>query len=521
MYQPREQNGECASGWPEEPRSGARPITVRHADALIIGAGIAGLSVAYQLLKEGRSVIVVDRAQIGARETARSSGHLADALDDHYCELERMHGLEGARRAAESHRAGIESIAVIAGLEGIDCGLRRVDGYLYPASPDHEALLDRELRAAERAGLAVEPVPHVPGVLGGSFALRFRNQAQMDPRAYVAGLAHAVERRGGVIYTERCVAAVREGLPHAVQLDTGEVLEGRVLVVATNTPFHDRLALHTKQAAYRTYHVAIAADQRELGPGLYWDTLDPYHYVRWLDDETLLVGGEDHRVGQGDHALERYARLEAWVRERFRTAGEVRARWSGQILEPMDGLAFIGHSPGSHAHSYVITGDSGNGLTHAALGGLLLADLISGRSSPWAALYDPSRSVRSATALASYAQDNTRVALSYLDWVKPAEEASVAVAPGGGAVVQRGLTKLALSADEQGVRHACSAVCPHLGGVVRWNPVERSWDCPAHGSRFSPRGALMNGPAGRDLSEPNREAQQAAEAAPAVDAHAE
>jgi Rieske Fe-S protein len=277
------------------------------------------------------------------------------------------------------------------------------------------------------------------------------------------------------------------------------VVRADALVVATNTPVNDRMTIHTKQFPFRTYVVAFQVPAGAIPLALYWDTADPYHYVRLarLDNgqELLIVGGEDHKTGQGHDEPGCFARLEAWARERFAEAGEVQYRWSGQVMEPMDGLAFIGRNPGDEENVYIANGDSGHGMTHGTIAGMLLTDLITGHEAgPWAKLYDPAR--RYLRASTRFVRENVNTAAQYLDWVTPGEISSATqLAPGEGAVIREGLHKLAVCKDADGRIHRHSAVCPHLGCIVHWNSAEKSWDCPCHGSRFSPQGQVINGPA--------------------------
>jgi len=236
---------------------------------------------------------------------------------------------------------------------------------------------------------------------------------------------------------------------------------------------------------------------------LYWDTPDPYHYVRLTEEaghEVLIVGGEDHKTGQADDTNERFDRLEEWTRERFPTSGELEFRWSGQIMEPVDGLAFIGRNPGDQ-NIYVVTGDSGNGMTHGTIAGILLTDLILGRDNDWATLYDPSRI--SPQAAAEFAKENLNAVAQFGDYVTSGDVDDVSkIVRGSGAVIRRGLKKVAVYRDTHGVLHEHSAVCPHLGCIVDWNSTERTWDCPCHGSRFDTSGKVVNGPAISGLSPP-------------------
>ena len=259
--------------------------------------------------------------------------------------------------------------------------------------------------------------------------------------------------------------------------------------------------MHTKQAAYRTYAIGVPVPLDSIPKALYWDTEDPFHYLRLqrIDDgknsrDILMIGGEYHKTGQADELENRFARLLSWGRTHFLGLPEPEFRWSGQIMDSMDGLAFLGRNPGDEPNVYIATGDSGVGLTHGTIAGILITDLIMGRENPWTSLYDPSR--KSVRAAFSFAEENLNVAAQYADWVTPGEVSSAdEIKPGSGALLRRGLSKIAAYRDDSGKLHERSAVCPHLGCIVAWNGTERSWDCPCHGSRFDPHGKVLNGPA--------------------------
>jgi glycine/D-amino acid oxidase-like deaminating enzyme/nitrite reductase/ring-hydroxylating ferredoxin subunit len=451
--------------------------------------------------------LVVDDGPVAGGETGRTTAHLSNALDDRYYELERLFAQEGARLAAESHTAAIERIAAIVAQERIDCGFERLDGYLFAPPGETVDELGRELEAARRAGLTgVERVPRVPlpGFDTGP-CLRFPGQAQIDAVRYLAGLTRAIERLGGRIHTgtrARKVEAVEGDREARVETERGPVVTARAAVVATNAPIVDDLIKDVIQAAYRTYAIGARIDWGAVPKALYWDTLDPYHYVRLRGGsrhghDVLIVGGEDHRTGQRDDGDERFQALEAWARERF-PIHEVQFKWSGQVLEPVDSLAFLGRAPTGPANVFIATGDSGHGMTHGTIAGMLLTDLILGRPNRWADLYDPRR-LRWATERDFYVE-NANILSQYADWLAPGEVGSEReILPGAGAVVQRGLAKYAVYRDESGVLHERSAICTHLGCIVHWNSTEKSWDCPCHGSRFDPHGRVVNGPTKKDL----------------------
>jgi len=482
----------------------------------IVGAGIAGMTTAYLLARAGRAVAVIDDGPIGGGETGRSTAHITAALDDRYSEIEKLHGEEGSRVAAESHTAAIDRIESIASLEDIDCDFERLDGYLFLGGGDDRKILEDELQAAHRAGLSdVELLDRAPvKSFDSGPALRFPRQAQFHPVKYLNGLARAIVRDGGQLYSGTHAESIQDGEPAKITTSDGHVITADSVVVATNSPVNDWVIIHTKQYAYRTYVIAARIPRGSLTRGLYWDTPDPYHYIRLQEvdplldlrrnEELLIVGGEDHKTGQADDAEERFKRLEEWTRQRFPAIGNVDFRWSGQIMEPVDYMAFIGKNPGTDQHIFIATGDSGNGITHGTVAGILLTDLILGRTNPWSKLYDPSRVTLRATP--HFLKENLNVAGQYTDWATGGDVASYEqIAPGAGAVIRRGMKKIAVYRDDQGSIHELSAVCTHLYCIVAWNSVERTWDCPCHGSRFDPYGRVVNGPAITPLRELNSE----------------
>jgi glycine/D-amino acid oxidase-like deaminating enzyme/nitrite reductase/ring-hydroxylating ferredoxin subunit len=471
-------------------------------DVCIVGAGIAGLTTAYLLAREGRSVIVLDAGPIGGGMTGRTTAHLVNALDDRYFDLESYHGEEQARLVAQSHTAAIDRVESIINAESIDCEFERLDGYLFVPPGESKEILDRELKATHRAGIATELVTRAPlESYDTGQALRFPDQAQFHPLKYLSGLASAIRKLGGKIHTETRAGKIEGGDSARIETKTGAVITARSVVVATNTPVNDLVAIHTKQAPYITYVIGVLVPKGSVTRALYWDTPDPYHYIRVeaaTDADILIVGGEDHKTGQAHDFEERYQRLEEWTRERFPMAESVEYRWSGQVLEPVDGLAFIGRNPLDADNVYIVTGESGTGMTYGTIAGILLTDLIQGRENPWARLYDPSR--KPLKAIKEFAKENLNVAAQYADYLTPGEvDSEEQIAAGQGAIIRDGLSKIAAYRDEAGELHRLSAVCTHLGCIVDWNSSEKTWDCPCHGSRFDATGKVVMGPANSDL----------------------
>lgn len=498
--------GRSESLWTATADIPLRPVLDQntHANVCVVGAGIAGLTAAYMLAREGKSVVVLDDGPIAGGETGRTTAHLSNALDDRYFELERLHGERGAGIAAQSHTRAIDRIEEIVNEHQIDCDFQRVDGYLMLETGQDEEYLEQELEAAQRAGLQgvrIVPKAPVPSFHTGP-CLYFPRQAQFHIVKYMAGLATAFEALGGRIFTRTHATEIRRGERPAVATSAGPSVSCNHVVVATNTPINDWLVIHTKQEAYRTYVIGAAIPKGSVPAMLLWDTADPYHYVRMQPHsekhDILLVGGEDHKTGQAHGTGARFDVLESWARQRFPQIEFVEFRWSGQVMEPVDSMAFIGRNPGDE-NIFVITGDSGNGMTHGTLAGILIGDLIDGCDNEWVRLYDPAR--KTLKAAGEFARANLNVARQYFDFVTGGQAHTVDdIPPGSGAVIRRGVQKVAASRDEDGTLHEFSAVCPHLGCIVDWNDTEKTWDCPCHGSRFSSDGHVINGPANSGLS---------------------
>ena len=496
-------SGSTTSTWMEEPVPSfdTEIAEDEQPDVCVIGAGIAGLSVALALVREGVDVLVLDQGPIGGGQTARTSAHLASALDDYFHVLEKRFGKQGAKLCYESHAAAIDEIEANAKLFGIDCDFRRVDGYLFAGRDEDRELLEKELDAAKRAGLEVEELAQAPLPFDTGPCLRFGNQAEFHPLKYLRGIAEAVSAGGGRIHTGVHVTGIKSGTPVEITLQSGRVIKANAVVDATQMAISSRFNMPLREAAYRTYVIAFEIPAGYVPHGLYWDTVEPYHYVRVAEgegNELLLVGGEDHRVGQGDPEVH-FPRLEAWARGKFPDIGPAVAHWSGQVQEPSDGMAYIGRLLG-HPNVFVVTGDSGNGLTHGTIAGLLLPTLIKHQPHPWRQIYAPHRS--RFRGIDQFAKEAVKSNGPYIDWMRGGDVESLDdIRPGHGATIRKGLHVIAAYKDEEGQCHLMNARCPHFHGVVRWNEVEKTWDCPVHGSRFDCTGRVLNGPSSVDLQE--------------------
>lgn len=463
-------------------------------DVAIAGAGMAGLSAAYELVNRGMSVAVLDRGVFAGGMTARTTAHLSYELDDYYHKLRKVRSETAARAYRDSQQAALDRIEEIAAHERIDCDFARVAAFLVAAGDDGEELIQDEAKALRDLGIDAA-LTMAPESFGAA-ALRIDNQARFHPLKYLRGVCAALERDGARLHGSTAVETVEERNDEVLLVADGREVRARHAVIATNSPVNDKVAIHTKQAPYRTYAIAAPIAKGAAPDALIWDTLTPYHYVRIQPGEAqdvLIVGGEDHKSGVEDDGRERISSLEQWARRRFPEMGALTHAWSGQVYEPIDHVPHMGRNPGD-ANVYVVTGDSGEGVTSAVAGALLIADLICIGGSPWEDLYQPSRKVLGAAG--EFLSESADVVANLTQRLTGGEVDSFDdIAPGSGALVRANGGKVAAYRDELGVLHAFSAICTHMGCVLQFNSFERCWDCPCHGSQFSVAGEVLAGPA--------------------------
>ena len=480
-------------------------------DVLIAGGGVTGLTAGYLLAKAGKRVVLIERGRCAGTDTGHTSAHLTMVTDEKLSALVKRFGRNHAQAVWDAGFAALAQIDEIIRTHEIDADFAWVDGYLHAPltagkdgkDDDERNELRSEAALACDLGFDADYLDAVP--LGDRPGVRFAGQARFHPRKYLAGVARAFVELGGRI-CEHTGAAEFCDNPRAVKAN-GHTVRCDDIVIATHNPlvglsgFTGATLFQTKLALFTSYVVAGRVARGAIPDALWWDTSDPYYYLRVEprgDHDVVIFGGEDHKTGQERDTPDCYRRLEEKL-VAILPSVEITHRWSGQVIETPDGLPYIGQNA---EHQYSATGFGGNGLTFGTLSGVMLADAILQRSNPWSELFDPDRKAIT-RGLWDYLKQNVDYPYYLMrDRFAGAEARSLRVVKRGeGKIVERKGAKVAAYRDEAGAVTLRSATCTHMGCVVAWNPAERTWDCPCHGSRFTPAGKVISGPAEAPLPE--------------------
>jgi glycine/D-amino acid oxidase-like deaminating enzyme/nitrite reductase/ring-hydroxylating ferredoxin subunit len=479
-----------------------------HVDVAVLGGGIAGLTTALLLKRDGAKVAVVEAGRVAGGVTAYTTAKVTSLHGIQYQSVESSFGEDGARAYAEANEAGLERVAQFVEELDIDCDFRRKPAFTYAEDEGDRGKIEREVEAAKRAGLQASYTEETDLPWPVAAAIRVDDQAEFHPRRYLLPLAEAIAGGGSHVF-ERTRALAVAGGKERVRISTtrGELTADQV-VVATHFPFLDRGGYFARMHPERSYGLGFYVNSGAKPPqGMYLSTESPSHTVRshpTANGEMVIAGGESHKTGQGGDTAERVARLERWARERF-DVRSIEYRWSTQDNMPVDGVPFIGRLAPFQKRIWVATGFMKWGLTNGTAAGMILTDLIGGRDNPWAGLFDSTRFKPFASAR-ELVKENANVGVHFVgDHLgRPDVRSAEELEPGQAGIMRRGAGKVAAFREEDGTLHAVSAVCTHFGCQVKWNEAERSWDCPCHGSRFDFRGRLLQGPAVKDLERKQR-----------------
>lgn len=492
--------GEPASLWVATAGTTNYPVLPSdlEVDVAVIGAGIAGLTAALALKRTGRTVAVIEAARVGTGVTGHTTGKVTSLHRLAYSELLRSHGAETAFIYGQANQSAVEHVAQLVAEEAIDCDFRSVANYTFAETDDALHLVRAEANLAARLGLPAAFTADVPLPFPVKGAVRFDGQAQIHAVKYLHGLARAVDGGGSFVFEQTQAQRIHDGSPAVVDTENGTV-RAHDVIVATNVPSGNQGLFSLRCHPHRSYIVAGRADSPPLD-ATFISVDEPMRSILTASvngTSYVLTGGEGHRVSESGGSAARYGRLAAFAQDRLRV-DNVAYRWSTQDGMPLDGLPYVGPMSPVSKHVHVITGLRKWGLSNGTAAALILTDTLSGRTNPWASVFNSNRITPSASA-GRFMKENIKTVAAVLAGKLRGRPSYSELSPGDGTVITVKGESTAVYKDADGQGHAVSATCTHLGCTVGFNAADATWDCPCHGSRFSTDGTVIQGPAAKNL----------------------
>ncbi|MBA3661993.1 MAG: FAD-dependent oxidoreductase [Gammaproteobacteria bacterium] len=471
-------------------------------DVVIIGGGITGVITAYQLIKQGKQVIMLDAGLVGDGTTAYSTGNLYLPVQPYLQNIVSKFNLETAKAVVDSRTFALNLIEAIIKEVNIDCRFAHRPWYLYATEDKEIKQFDREAAVFSQIGLDAKTVQTLPIPVKFKKALVLKDQARFNPYQFVIKLADYLAKAGCQIFENSRVLEYAEEKEHCTVKTKDGTIRAKQVIIATHTPIGiNPVQMFT--APYRSYVMAVTLKNNDYPEGHFWDLSDPHHATcthPWKSDALglLMVAGSHHKTGQEKNAKSHFGALKAYLENHYDVA-ETAYQWSAQHYQAADDIPYIGLAHRGAKRTLMATGYFADGLVYGALAAAILSEAISGNENIWREIYNATR-VKLVASLPSLLKENANVFAQYLkDYTFGEHESLNEIKNEEGAIVKIAGEKCAVYRDQHNKLHAVSAVCTHMKGIVHWNNAEKSWDCPCHGSRFDTAGNVLEGPATKNL----------------------
>ena len=452
-------------------------------EVAVIGAGLAGVLTAYLLQNAGKKVIVLEADRIASGQTKNTTAKITSQHGLIYTHIAGSFGKEKALQYARANENAIDLFRKIIQKEGIDCDFEETNAYIYSQNKD---MLKKEAEIAASLGLPATFINHIPLPLDEISAVCFEKQAQFHPLKFIRHISEKLE-----IYEKTPVQSVEE---HLLETPKANVTAEHI-VFATHYPFVNFPGLYfMRQHQERSY--VLALENASLPEGMYLGNGETSYSFRKYKN-YLLFGGEGHRTGENREGG-RYEALRQKAKEIFPDVKEI-AHWSAQDCIPADGIPYIGKYASSVPYWYVATGFQKWGMTTSMVSAMIIRDMICGKENPDAEVFDPQRFSMDAVEGIAYEIKEATKTLAKRFFQLPKETEKELPIGHGGIVDIKG-EKIGVYKEKDSTVHMVDIRCPHLGCQLEWNPDEKSWDCPCHGSRFDYHGHLINNPAQENIT---------------------
>ena len=469
-------------------------------DVAVIGGGITGITCAWLLKKEGLTVAVVEADHIVQGATGHTTAKITSQHQLIYSKIKQSMSAELAKQYADANETAIKTIQDIVTEHKIECDFLPQSAYIFTQREGYVQKLVDEAEIASELGIKASFIEQTSLPFPTKGALCFENQAQFHPRKYLLALAQQIPGDGSYIFEQSRIVDIDDDEHYIVKTTEGHKVKAEKVILATHYPIYNKAGLYSARIySERSYVVAIKAGEPYPG-GMYINAESPSRSLRSQpspEGDLILVGGENHKTGQGIDTIEHYKALTAFAHEHF-SVEDIPYRWSTQDCMTLDGVPYAGHFTANTPNLYIATGYGKWGMTNSMVSAQIIKDLIIQGQNPWQDVYNPSRQTVAASAK-TFVVENLNVAANLIGGKVAKVPKDIDLRPGEGKAVEINGKRVGAYKDEQGTLHVVDTTCTHLGCELNWNSAEKSWDCPCHGSRFSYEGEIIEGPAIKPL----------------------
>lgn len=475
-------------------------------DVIIAGAGITGITAGYLLQKSGKKCLIIESENIGFGTTGGTTAHINTFYDAQYDQVINDFGKDKAQLLAQTGPEVIQQIKSIVDELHIDCEFENRDSYVFSLNEDQTKKLDKMFKATKQVGIPTQKVSQNPFPIPFEAIIKIEGQAQFHPTKYIKAVGEEFIKMGGTILLGEKVTEVSEK-DNKLNIQTSKSNHQATDFIWATHVVPNINRMNFLAAPYRSYVLAFTLKSGDYPKAQGADMSEPYHYYRSQEidgKQFVIAGGEDHKTGHEEDPEACFTKLENYVRKYF-DIDEITNKWSSQFYTPVDGLPFIGKEPGQD-HIFWATGFDGNGMTFGTLSAMMISDFILQRENKYEKLFDPSR-FNVGASFADTLKENADAVFHLIKDKFTAEkiDSLSEIKKDEGKTVSLDGKTMSVYRDPEGLLHAVTSACTHMGGNVGWNDTEKSWDCPCHGARFSIEGKVLNGPATKDLEKINLE----------------
>lgn len=462
-------------------------------DVLIVGGGIHGIVSAYLLSKAGKKVMLIEKDRLCSGDTGYTTAFVSYAIDKQLVSLAKTFGEKTAQKTWHSCQSAIDLLEEIITTEQIDCDFERTDLTMYAAKSQDMEDLEKEHQFAKKLGFETKLEPANAISIKNCGSLVIPQSAKFHPTKFLSALADIAVAQGATIYEQTTARKIHHGSIVILETDQA-IISANQIIVATGTPINSPFFLQSKIKPTNTYVIGGTLEKDSIKPGLYIDTQSPYHYLRvdaGTTSDHFMLGGEDHSTGEQKETDTLFKNLSEHLHSHISKNAQVTHQWSGQILSSLDGLPYIGRHPFFH-NEFVGTCFGGDGMPFGILAAKINTNLILGKQHESASLFRPGR----LNGVGEMMKKGWAITKHMITGYLSGKDQNIdSLEPNEGMIITKNGKKLAVSKDQDGKVTIVSAVCTHMGCIVKWNKAQQSWDCPCHGSQFSKEGNVLRGPA--------------------------